>query len=150
VLANVYQQDLPYVRVGDPVTITTDAYPGTQLTGRISYIAAALDPTTRSLQARIDVKNPNDKLKKDMYVVASVQAGKISNALTVPNASVLRDTENEPFVYVLTGNSQFRRQSVKVGETANGVVQVVSGLAAGDRVAGNGSVFLQFANSLQR
>lgn len=150
VLVNVYQQDLPYVRVGDPVTITTDAYPGTQLTGKISYVGAALDATTRSLSARIDVKNPEEKLKKDMYVVATVQAGKIPNALTVPNASVLRDSENEPFVYVLAGSNQFKRQAVRIGETANGVVQVRSGLNPGDRVAGDGSVFLQFANSLQK
>jgi membrane fusion protein, heavy metal efflux system len=150
VLVNVYQQDLPYVRVGDPVTITADAYPGSQLTGKISYVGAALDPTTRSLQARIDVKNPQEKLKKDMYVVAAVQAGKIPNALTVPNASVLRDSENEPFVYVLEGSNQFRRQGVRTGTTANGVVQVTSGLNPGDRVAGDGSVFLQFANSLQK
>ncbi len=150
VLVNVYQQDLPYVRVGDPVTITADAYPGTQLTGKISYVGAALDPTTRSLQARIDVKNPQEKLKKDMYVAATVQAGKIPNALTVPNASVLRDSENEPFVYVVEGSNQFRRQAVRIGTTANGVVQVISGLNPGDRVAGDGSVFLQFANSLQK
>src|SRR5690242_20816340 len=63
VLANVYQQDLPYVHVGDPVTILTDSYPGTEFHGKISYVAAALDPTTRTLQARIDVKNPQEKLK---------------------------------------------------------------------------------------
>jgi len=150
VLVNVYQQDLPYVRVGDPVTITTDAYPGTQLSGKISYVGAALDATTRSLSARIDVKNPGEKLKKDMYVAATVQAGKIPNALTVPNASVLRDSENEPFVYVLVGSNQFKRQPVRIGETANGVVQVMSGLSPADRVAGDGSLFLQFANSLQK
>ena len=66
VLANVYQKDLPYVHLGDLVTITTDSYLGTELHGKISYIAAALDPSTRTLQARIDVKNPQGKLKKDM------------------------------------------------------------------------------------
>src|SRR5271169_6898102 len=65
VLVNVYQKDLPYVRVGDPVTIQTDTYPDT-FSGRISYVAASLDPNTRTLQARIETSNPNDKLKKDM------------------------------------------------------------------------------------
>src|SRR6266568_2285433 len=74
VLANVYQKDLPFVHLGDAVTITADAYPATEFHGKISYIAAALDPNTRTLQARIDVKNPEGKLKKDMYVVATVQA----------------------------------------------------------------------------
>ena len=57
VLVNVYQKDLPYVRVGDPVTIQTDSYPDT-FQGRISYVAASLDPNTRTLQARIETVNP--------------------------------------------------------------------------------------------
>ncbi len=150
VLANLYQGDLPYVHAGDPVTITTDAYPGTEFHGKVSYLAAALDPTTRTLQARIEVKNPGGKLKKDMFVVALTQAGTISNALAVPNAAVLRDAENQPFVYALAANNQFTRRSVGIGETLNGQTQITSGLAAGDRVVGDGSLFLQFANSLQR
>jgi cobalt-zinc-cadmium efflux system membrane fusion protein len=150
VLANVYQNELPNVHMGDPVTITADAYPATEFHGRISYIAAALDPNTRTLQARIDVANPQGKLKKDMYVVATVQAGTVPNTLTVPSAAVLRDSENMPFVYALTGNKQFARRAVTIGETSGEQIQVTSGLAPGDRVVGDGSLFLQFANSLQR
>jgi cobalt-zinc-cadmium efflux system membrane fusion protein len=150
VLANLYQGDLSYVHVGDQATVTTDAYPGIEFRGRISYIAAALDPNTRTLQARIEVKNPGSKLKKDMYVVATVQAGTVANTLTVPSSAVLRDTENQPFVYALTANNQFARRSVAIGDTTNGQTRITSGLAAGDRVVGDGSLFLQFANSLQR
>ncbi len=150
VLANVYQKDLPYVRVGDPTTITTDAYSGTEFHGKISYIAAALDPNTRTLQARIEVNNPGGKLKKDMYVVAEVRAGTIPDALTVPSAAVLRDAENQPFVYALTANNQFARRPVTLGESADGKLQLTTGVAPGDRVVGDGSLFLQFANSLQR
>lgn len=149
VLVNVYQKDLPYVRVGDPVTIRTDSYPDT-FQGRISYLAAALDPNTRTLQARIDTNNPGQKLKKDMYVVASVDAGTMQNAIALPDAAVLRDNENQPFVYVEHGSNQFGRRSVTIGESMQGQTQVVSGLQAGDRVVGDGSLFLQFANSLQR
>jgi len=150
VLANVYQKDLPYVHLGDLVTITTDAYLGAELHGKISYIAAALDPSTRTLQARIDVKNPQGKLKKDMYVVATVQAGAIRNALTVPSAAVLRDTENQPFVYVVNQNNEFARRAVTLGESVGGNTQLISGVAAGEHVVGDGSLFLQFANTLQR
>jgi cobalt-zinc-cadmium efflux system membrane fusion protein len=149
VLVNVYQKDLPYVRVGDPVTIRTDSYPDT-FQGRISYLAAALDPNTRTLQARIDTNNPGQKLKKDMYVVASVDAGTTPNAIALPDAAVLRDTENQPFVYVQQGDNQFGRRSVTIGESVKGQTQIISGLKAGDRVIGDGSLFLQFANSLQR
>jgi membrane fusion protein, heavy metal efflux system len=150
VLANVYQKDLPYVHLGDSVTIIADAYPGTEFHGKISYIAAALDPNTRTLQARIDVKNPQGKLKKDMYVVATVQAETIQNALTVPAAAVLRDAENQPFVYVVDQNHKFARRAVTLGESDGNHTQLNSGIAAGEHVVGDGSLFLQFANSAQR
>jgi cobalt-zinc-cadmium efflux system membrane fusion protein len=148
VLVNIYQKDLPYVHVGDAVTIQTETYPE-PFHGRIAYVAASLDPATRTLQARIDTNNPGEKLKKDMYVVATVNAGAIKNAIALPDAAVLRDTENQPFVYAATGN-QFGRRSVTLGESLNGQTEITSGLKAGDKVVGNGSLFLQFANSLQR
>jgi cobalt-zinc-cadmium efflux system membrane fusion protein len=149
VLVNVYQKDLPYVRVGDQVTIQTDTYPES-FHGRIAYVAASLDPSTRTLQARIETSNPGEKLKKDMYVAATVNAGTIPNAIALPDAAVLRDTENQPFVYAATSSNQFGRRSVTLGESLNGQTEITSGLKAGDRVVGNGSLFLQFANSLQR
>ena len=149
VLVNVYQKDLPYIAVGDPVTIQTDSYPDV-FQGRISYVAASLDPTTRTLQARIETANSGHKLKKDMYVIASVNAGTIKNAIAVPDAAVLRDTENQPFVYVDVGNNQFGRRSVTLGESSKGETQITAGLKPGERVIGDGSLFLQFANSLQR
>jgi len=149
VLVNAYQKDLPYVRVGDTVTIQTDAYPDS-FRGRISYIAASLDPNTRTLPARIETLNPGEKLKKDMYVTATVQAGKIQNAIAVPDSAVLRDTENEPFVYAQVSTNQFGRRSVTLGESLQGQTQITAGLQPGDHVIGDGSLFLQFANSLQR
>jgi cobalt-zinc-cadmium efflux system membrane fusion protein len=151
VLVNVYQNDLPYVRIGDTVAIQTDAYPET-FHGKISYVAASLDPSTRTLQARIETPNPGEKLKKDMYVVATVNAGAIKNAIALPDAAVLRDSDsqNQPFVYVAVGSGQFGRLPVTVGESLNGQTEITSGLKPGDQVIGNGSLFLQFANSLQR
>jgi cobalt-zinc-cadmium efflux system membrane fusion protein len=146
VLANVYENQLAYVHVGDAVTIKTDAYPD-MFHGRISFMGAALDATSRTLQARIDTKNPADRLKKDMYVTATVVAGKIDNALMVPDSAVLRNAENEPFVYVATGQDQFARRPVKLGQSSEGKTQIVTGLQPGERVAGDGSLFLQFASS---
>ena len=149
VLVNIYQKDLPYVRVGDAVSIQTDSYPDV-FHGRIAYVAASLDPNTRTLQARIDTSNPGEKLKKDMFVVAMVNAGTIRNAIALPDAAVLRDSENQPFVYVEVSQNQFGRRPVTLGESLNGQTEVTSGLKPGDNVIGNGSLFLQFANSLQR
>jgi len=149
VLVNVYQKDLPFVHVGDAVTIQTDSYPDV-FHGRISYVAASLDPNTRTLQARIETSNPGQKLKKDMYVVATVDVGTIQNAIAVPDSAVLRDSENQPFVYVAVSSNQFGRRTITLGESLKGQTQITTGLNPGDHVIGNGSLFLQFANSLQR
>jgi cobalt-zinc-cadmium efflux system membrane fusion protein len=148
VLVNVYQSDLAFVRSGQDVEISTDAYPGT-FRGNISYIAPALDATTRTLQARIVAQNPGKKLKKDMYVTATVRAGALRNVLTVPEDAILRDSENEPFVYVQSGPTEFSRRQVTLGDSGHGRVQLKTGVKEGERVAGNGSLFLQFMNSLQ-
>jgi cobalt-zinc-cadmium efflux system membrane fusion protein len=149
VLVNIYQNDIAYVHVGDQVAINNETYPGTAQ-GRIEYIAPALDPTTRTLQARIASPNPGERLKKDMYVTAKVQAGVIQNALTVPDAAVLRDSQNMPYVYVETGDRQFAQRSITVDDSQDGRTRVLTGLQAGDKVVAEGSLFLQFQNSLQQ
>ncbi|HJU11401.1 MAG TPA: efflux RND transporter periplasmic adaptor subunit [Candidatus Binataceae bacterium] len=148
VLANVYQADLGYVHRGDTVVVQTDAYP-TSFHGRISYIAPALDPNTRTLQARVVVDNPGEKLKKDMYCTVTVTAGTLANVIAVPDASILHDDNNEPFVYVAVNGDQFGRRDVVAGAAQDGRTQILKGLSVGDRVVGDGSLFLQFANSLQ-
>jgi membrane fusion protein, heavy metal efflux system len=148
VLVNVYQSDLPFVRLGDLVDINTETYPEL-FHGKISYIAPALDPNTRTLQARIVTQNPGKKLKKDMYVTALVKAGSIPDAITVPDSAVLRDMENKPFVYVQNDANEFARRVVTLGESSKGRVQITSALKEGEHVVGDGSLFLQFKNSLQ-
>jgi cobalt-zinc-cadmium efflux system membrane fusion protein len=149
VLVNVYQSDMGTVHIGDTADITTDAYPQA-FRGKISYIAPAMDATTRTLQERIETENPDHKLKKDMYVTATVHAGAIENTLVVPDTAVLRDTENQPFVYVLAGQNQFARRLVGIGDSTGGRTQIKTGLNQGESVAGDGSLFLQFKNSLQK
>jgi cobalt-zinc-cadmium efflux system membrane fusion protein len=148
VLANVYQADLAYVHSGNDVVVQTDAYPGS-FHGKISYVSPALDPSTRTLQARIVVDNPGEKLKRDMYCTVTVTAGTLSHVIAVPNSSVLRDDNNEPFVYVANDANQFGRRDVQLGQSENGQTQILKGISVGERVVGDGSLFLQFANSLQ-
>jgi membrane fusion protein, heavy metal efflux system len=148
VLANIYQADLAFVRDGEDVSVQTDAYPGS-FHGRISYVSPALDPNTRTLQARIVVDNPGEKLKKDMYCTVTVTAGSIADAIAVPDSSVLRDDNNQPFVYVATGVNQFGRRDVEAGQSQNGRTQILKGISVGEKVVGDGSLFLQFANALQ-
>ena len=117
ILINIYQNDVAYVHVGDPVTVGNESYPSV-VRGKIEYISPALDPTTRTLQARIEAPNPRERLKKEMYVTAEVQAGTIPDALFVPNSAILRDDQNMPYVYLQTGQNQFGRRDVTLGEAA--------------------------------
>ncbi len=150
VLANVYQGDLAHVHVGDPVSIQTDAYPQT-FRGRIQYLSPSLDPNTRTLQARIATRNPGGELKRQMYVTATVEAGSLRNIVVVPNAAVLRDDQNNPFVYVQAdGGNHFAQRPVGLGPTQNGFTQITAGLQPGEAVVANGSIFLQFASSFQQ
>ncbi len=148
VLANIYQSDVSHVHVGDQVAVQTDSYPD-KFQGKISFISPALDPNTRTLQARIVVQNPGEKLKNNMYVTATVNAGVEQNAIAVPDSSVLRDDENQPFVYVTMGSNQFGRRPVEIGQSEAGKTQILKGLNPGDKFVGDGILFLQFANSFQ-
>jgi cobalt-zinc-cadmium efflux system membrane fusion protein len=95
------------------------------------------------------VDNPGEKLKKDMYCTETVTAGVIANAIAVPDSAVLRDDENQPFVYLENASNQFGRQSVEIGQSENGRTQILKGLSTGEKVVGDGGLFVQFANSIQ-
>jgi membrane fusion protein, heavy metal efflux system len=148
VLANVYQTDLSYIHRGEPVAIETGAYP-IVFHGHISYIAPSMDPTTRTLQVRIVTDNPGEKLKKDMYVTVVVNAGVVRRALTLPDSAVLRNSENQPFVYAVAAPGQFAQRLVSIGTSQNGLTQILSGLREGEQVVADGSLFLEFASSFE-
>jgi cobalt-zinc-cadmium efflux system membrane fusion protein len=78
-----------------------------------------------------------------------VTAGSIANAIAVPDSAVLRDDNNQPFVYVVTGANQFGRRDVETGQSQSGNIQILKGISVGEKVVGDGSLFLQFANSIQ-
>jgi cobalt-zinc-cadmium efflux system membrane fusion protein len=73
----------------------------------------------------------------------------VANAIAVPNSAVLHNDNNQPFVYVAIGANQFGRRDVETGQSEDGLIQILKGIAPGDKVVGDGSLFLQFANSLQ-
>ena len=146
VIANVFEADLPFVRIGDSAEILTGGG-APPLMGRVSYIAALVDPNTRAVVARIVAPNPGDLLKKQMYVDVSIESGRVSTGLLVPVSAILRDDENLPFVYVALADGSFARRHVSLGyrDSLNG--DVTSGLQNGDRIVADGALFLQFMQS---
>jgi cobalt-zinc-cadmium efflux system membrane fusion protein len=146
VQAHVYEKDLHAVRLRDRADVTTASYPQA-FAGTVGYIGDMIDPATRTTPVRIVTRNPDARLKKDMFVDVTIHDPASRSVLTVPVAAVLYDDENFPFVYVQVGDGRFARRSVTLGVQQDDRIAIASGLAEGDRVVSEGSVFLQFANS---
>ena len=148
VQGHIFDRDLPLVRAGDPVEETNPASSRT-FNGTVSYVGAFVDTATRTTPVRIVTHNIDGLLKKDMFVEATISTFTRSAVLAVPVAAVLRDDKNEPIVYVEVEPGKFAQRSVAIGTQQDGMVAVSSGLEKSDRVLGDGSLFVQFATSIQ-
>lgn len=146
VMAQVFGSDLESVRVGDQADVVTGI--GTaKFTGIVDNISALVDPDTRSVVARVVVKNPGDFLKKQMYVRVSIQAQQEDTGLLIPVSAILRDDVNLPFVYSVQPDGSFARQHVTLGYRADEQYHIADGLKAGDQVVVDGGLFVQFMQS---
>jgi cobalt-zinc-cadmium efflux system membrane fusion protein len=148
VQGHIFDRDLPLVRVGDPVVESNPASDRV-FHGTVQYVGAFVDPNTRTTPVRIVTQNPEGLLKKDMFVDAVISTSTRSNILVVPVAAVLRDDKNEPIVYVQAEPGKFAQRSVSIGVQQDGMVAVTGGLQKGEQVLADGSLFVQFANSIQ-
>jgi len=148
VQGHIFDRDLPLVRVGDPVVQSNPASDRT-FRGTVKYVGSFVDPNTRTTPVRIVTANPEGLLKKDMFVESVISTSTRSNILVVPVASVLRDDKNEPIVYVQSEPGKFSQRSVTIGAQQDGMIAVTGGLRKGEQVLADGSVFVQFANSIQ-
>ena len=146
VLANVFPSDVKDVAVGEPVDVITDAA-SMPLKGRVDYVAALVDPTSKAIAVRVLVPNMNHVLRKDMFVHVGIHSAHEHTGLLVPTTSVLRNEENLPFVYVAVPNGSFGRRRVTLGSRVGDQYEVTAGLTAGEKVVSEGALFLQFAES---
>ena len=148
VQGHIFDHDLPSVRVGDPVEVRNASF-SRAFHGTVTYVGASVDPATRTTPVRIVTQNPQGMLKKDMFVDAVIHTRTENNLLLIPVAAVLRDDKNEPMVYVQAQPGQFARRSITTGALQDGMISVTSGLREGEIVVSDGSLFLQFAGSIQ-
>jgi cobalt-zinc-cadmium efflux system membrane fusion protein len=142
VMANVFEQDIREVHAGERAAIVTDASPDT-LGGRVDYVAALVDPSTKATAVRIVVPNRDGLLKRDMLVQVTIASARPHTGLLVPVAAVLRDDENLPYLFLAANDSTFDRRRITLGGRVGGRYVVSDGLTAGDRVVVDGAVFLQ-------
>ena len=144
---DVYEQDLRNVHLDDDVSVEVDAYPRERFEGKVSYLSDQVDVDTRTVRARIDVDNPDRKLRPGMFARVTLsdphfEASDIEPSLVVPAGAVQRDG-SEFVVFVPLGDNRFERHEVTVGRRAGGFAEILSGLGPDDVVVVEGTFLLK-------
>jgi cobalt-zinc-cadmium efflux system membrane fusion protein len=134
VQAEVYEQDLGRVQVGQTARITVDTYPDQPFTGRVTYISDLLDPQTRTAKVRCEVPNRAARLKLDMFASVQLPTTFSRRALAVP-AGAVQQVEGKDVIFVRKAATQFEAREVKTGKLINGLREITAGLREGEAVA---------------
>ncbi len=137
VVAQVYEEDLGKVKVGQEVNVRVLSYPKQTFPGLVTLIEPNLDPLTRTVNVRITLDNKERLLKPGMFVRANVILTHNKAALTVPNAALLQ-ADNQQFVFVQNGGT-YKRVDVKVGAVEDDYSEIIGGLVPGDLVVTQGN-----------
>lgn len=139
--ADVYEQQLPSVKLGDRVEITVSAIPGRVFEGRVSFIVPVLAGATRTAKVRIELANPGLQLKPDMYVNARILGAPAPPHIMVP-ASAVVDRGQKQFVWVETQPGTYEPREITTGGRHGEAIVVASGVRAGDNVVVEGGFLL--------
>ena len=140
VVASVPENALARIQTGQPVTITVAAYPDDLFEGRITRVAGALDPETRSVRVIAELENTARRLKPEMFTRVRY-AGPARRVVTVPVGAIVQD-ERRTTVYVERAKGEFERRDVALGPRRQDAIVVTSGLTSGDRVIVDGTMLL--------
>lgn len=143
-VAQVAETDAARVHLGDPVEVTTPAYPGRIFHATLDNIAASLDPDTHRLPVRATVSNPDEALKPEMFATFTIRRPGEQEALLVPSAAVIHEGDSAR-VWVAGPDGLLRVRPVVIGDSANGMDRIVSGLSRGERIVTAGAIFVNEA-----
>ncbi len=143
VATDIFEAQLASVAVGDTAEILTNAGSGA-FPGTVDNISAILDPNTRAVGVRVVAKNPGEVLKKQMYVRVRIRSSRETTGLLAPVASILRDAENLPFVYLAESGGGYARHRVTLGSRLGDQYEIAAGLQDGDQLVVEGGLFVQF------
>jgi len=139
--ANLFEKDLAKVKPGAQASVTVSAYPDAVFKGRLTYISSVVDKDSRTVKARIEVPNPDGRLKLEMFATAMIQTGSSTKALLLPEDAVLL-VQGQPTVFVAEV-AGFEPRAVEVGERAQGLVMIKSGVQVGEAVVVSGAYALK-------
>ena len=148
VYLDVYERDLPYIRLNHQVKIQAEAYPNELFTGKITFIDPVVNPETRTVRVRSEFPNPSGKLKPQMYVTADIHAPG-AYTLIIPASSILY-TGSKNIVWVEVEENVFEPRDVTLGTKSDGRVEVLNGLKEGDNVVTSGGYLLESESQLQQ
>ena len=142
VQAEVYEQDLARVQVGQPATITVDTYPGEKFRGTVTYVGDILDAQTRTARVRCEVTNPGVRLKLDMFAAVELPTHFRRRALVVPG-SAIQEVNGNTVVFIRKSATAFEMRPVKVGKALDEITEIESGIGEGEVVVSAGSFHLK-------
>jgi RND family efflux transporter MFP subunit len=143
----IYENEISYVHKGQPVVMSTAAYPGEAFRGNITYVYPHLNAETRTLRVRLEFPNPDLQLKPGMYSNIEIQVS-LGATLAVPESAVLR-TGKRDLVFVDLGSGQMQLRQVEIGATAGGYYEILKGLTAGERVVSAANFLIDAESKVQ-
>jgi len=149
VQAQVFEQDLPFIRIGQEALVTLAYLPDRKFRGRVTFIYPTVDEKTRTLQVRMEFHNPGYYLKPGMFATVELTTELAAQVLLVPDSALLRSGERNT-VFVALEGGKFEPRSVTLGPRGAGYLyQVLSGLSAGERVVTSGQFMLDSESQLR-
>jgi RND family efflux transporter MFP subunit len=144
---DVPEPDVPFVDRSDGAVLEVVSLPGRLFEGQVTRFAGALDPGSRTMRTEVDFPNPDGALFPGMYGTLAIVVETHANALTIPETA-LRRQRNQATVYVVEGNHAAERV-VRTGVVAEGRVEILEGLADGDRVVASGAKSISDGTQVQ-
>jgi len=133
IIADIYEYELPLIKAGETARISLSYFPGKEFSSRIDYVYPTLSGETRTAKVRFSIPNPGGQLKPQMYTNVEVKIN-MGKRLAIPEDAVI-DTGTRQIVYVDRGEGYFEPREVTLGLRADGMVEVLRGLRAKERVA---------------
>jgi Cu(I)/Ag(I) efflux system membrane fusion protein len=148
VLAEVYEQDLGFVKVGDKAKVTINAWPERPFAGKVTFIYPGVGKESRTARLRIEVANPDGLLRADMAATVEIEAPLAARAVAVPESAVI-DSGMRRVVLVERGEGKYEPRAVKLGARVPGFVQVLDGLKPGERVVTSATFLIDAESNLR-
>ena len=141
-VASVPESELASYKLGQPVSVKVPAYPETEFSGKITYIADVADAVTHRIVVRAEVSNAKHLLKPQMLATFNITLGQPVSSVAVPANALAREGSGALSVWVTQEGTRFKRRAVQAGMMQNGMVQITDGLLAGEKIARDKALFL--------